>query len=153
MSGKYSPRITNKKARYLYQLLEEYDVGIVLTGAEVKSIRLGQANLTDSYCYLKKGELYIKNMHVSDYKFDRVTPSEPNRERKLLLKRRELKKLEKKMLEKGLTIVPVEIFFSERGFVKLRIALAKGKKVHDKRDSIKERDSKRDMDRMKKMRQ
>ena len=144
--------IVNRRAKFEYEFLEEYITGIQLHGAEVKSIRAGKANLSDSFCYFKKVELYIKNFHIADYKYNTVREMSPVRERKLLLRKRELRKLEKGSREKGLTIIPYRIFINERGWVKLKIALARGKKTRDKRQTIKERESKREMARLKKPR-
>ena len=138
--------IINRKAKFLYNLLDSFEAGVMLLGTEVKSIRLGNANLRDAYCYFKNGELYLKNLHVSEYKFGNRANHEPRRERKLLLTKRELKKLFRKSEEKNLTIVPYRIFLSERGFVKVEIFLAQGKKSFDKRHSLKEKDLKREMD-------
>ncbi|WP_236974443.1 SsrA-binding protein SmpB [Membranihabitans maritimus] len=140
--------IVNRKAKFEYQFLEEYIAGIQLHGAEVKSIRAGKANMADAFCYFRKGELWMKNMHIAEYKYNTVISLSPNRPRKLLLKRRELKKLEKKVKEKGLTIIPYRVFVNERGLVKVKVALAQGKKLHDKRQSIKARDTKRDVERI-----
>ena len=144
--------VINRKAKFEYYFLDEYEAGIVLTGTEIKSIRAGQANLSDAYCVFKKGELYVRNMHISEYKFGTYNNHEPRRIRKLLLSRQELRKLERKVKERGNTIVPYRLYISERGLAKLEIALSKGKKSFDKRASIKEKDNKRDMDRMKKIR-
>ncbi|HLT94000.1 MAG TPA: SsrA-binding protein SmpB [Membranihabitans sp.] len=149
MSKTKNIQILNRKAKFEYEFLEEFTAGIQLFGAEVKSIRAGKANLADAFCYFKKGELYVKNFHISDYKFNTIRELSPTRERKLLLKKRELRKLQKAVKEKGLTIVPYKVFISDEGWVKLRIALAQGKKVRDKRQSIKERESKIEMDRAK----
>ncbi|HLU94417.1 MAG TPA: SsrA-binding protein SmpB [Membranihabitans sp.] len=142
-------QILNRKAKFEFEFVEEYVAGIQLFGAEVKSIRAGRANLADAFCYFKKGELYVKNFHISDYKYNTIQELHPMRERKLLLKKRELRKLNKSVKEKGLTIVPYKVFINENGLVKVLIALAQGKKVHDKRQSIKERESKREMARAK----
>lgn len=152
MSKASTIQIINRKAKFEYEFVEEFIAGIQLHGAEVKSIRAGKANLADAFCYFKKGELYVKNFHIADYKFNTIQELHPTRERKLLLKKRELRKLNKSVKEKGLTIVPYRVFINERGLVKLKIALAQGKKVHDKRQSIKERESKREMDRAKRSR-
>lgn len=149
MSKPNTIQIINRKAKYEYEFVEEFIAGIQLHGAEVKSIRAGKANLADAFCYFKKGELYVKNFHIADYKYNTVLDLPPTRERKLLLKKRELRKLHKSVREKGLTIVPYRVFISERGLVKLKIALAQGKKVRDKRQTIKERESKREMERVK----
>lgn len=132
--------IENKKTRFEYNFLETYEAGIVLTGMEVKTIRQGNVNLTDTYCYFKDNELFVKNISIS------LVNGEPKRERKLLLKKFQLKKLKSKLIN-GLTIVPTKIYINDRGYVKLEIVLAQGKKDFDKRNSIKERDIKRDLER------
>lgn len=152
MSKPNTIQIVNRKAKYEYEFLDEFIAGIKLAGAEVKSIRAGKANLADAFCYFKKGELYVKNFHIADYKFNTALELRPTRERKLLLKKRELRRLHKAVKEKGLTIVPYRVFLNDRGWVKLKIALAQGKKVRDKRQTIKERESKREMARAKKIR-
>ncbi len=139
--------IKNKRARFEYFLSDEVIAGIVLSGTEIKSIRLGKAHITDAYCEFIKGELYIKNMFISEYVFGSYNRHEPRTERKLLLNRKELKKYEIKTKEKGYTIIPLKLFISEKGLAKLEIALARGKKLYDKRDSIKQKDVQRDMDR------
>ena len=141
--------IKNKRARFEYEFLDLFTAGIVLKGTEIKSIREGKVNLLDSYCYFNKGELFVKGIHISPYTQGSFYNHAPTRERKLLLNKKELRKLERGLAEKGLTIVPVRLFISQRGMAKLEIALAKGKKIHDKRESIKEKDVKREMDRMK----
>ena len=141
--------IKNKRARFEYEFLNLFTAGIVLKGTEIKSIREGKVNLLDSYCYFNKGELFVKGVHISPYSQGSFYNHEPTRERKLLLNKKELKKLERGLAEKGLTVVPVKLFISDRGIAKLQIALAKGKKIHDKRESIKEKDMKREIDRMK----
>lgn len=142
--------IVNRKAKFEYHFLQEFDAGIMLVGTEVKSLRSGNGNLSDAYCLFKNGELYIKSLYIGEYDHGNINNHETRRDRKLLLKKTELKKLEKRVKEKGFTIVPYKIFFSERGLVKIQIVLGQGKKSYDKRDSIKDRDMKRDMDRMKK---
>lgn len=139
--------IKNKKAYFDYELLEKYIAGIVLTGTEIKSIRLGKASLVDSYCLFKDGELYVRGMNIATYDFGTYNNHVPMRDRKLLLQKSELRKLLRKTKEKGFTIVPTRLFLSERGLAKLEIALARGKKEYDKRETIKERDLKRDMER------
>lgn len=139
--------IKNKKANYEYFLLEEFVCGIVLVGTEIKSIRLGKASLIDSFCAFKGDELFINNMHITEYEFGNNFNHEPKRPRKLLLTKRELKKIRKKITEKGLTIIPVNMFVNKDGLCKLTISIAKGKKLHDKVASIKEKDIKRDTDR------
>ncbi len=146
-----SPReIINRKAKFEYHFVQQYDAGIMLTGTEVKSLRLGNANLSDAYCLFKNGELFIKNMYIAEYEHGTVYNHESRRERKLLLKKSELKKLERKVKEKSMTIVPYKLYFSDRGFAKVTIVLARGKSAYDKRDTIRERDAQRDLDRIKK---
>lgn len=152
MSNPRTVEIKNKKAAFEYFFLDEYEAGIQLTGTEVKSLRAGNANLSDAYCVFKDGSLYVHSMYIGEYKFGNINNHEPRRTRKLLLRKNELKKLLRKVEEKGNTIVPYKLYFSERGFAKLEIKLAKGKKSFDKRDQIKERDNKRDLDRIKKIR-
>ena len=130
--------IENRKTKFEYTFLETYEAGIVLTGSEVKAIRNGKVNMTDTYCYFKGSELYVKNISIS------LSDGEGTRERKLLLKNQELKRLKSKLLN-GLTIVPTRIYLNDRGFVKMEIVLAQGKKIHDKRNTIKERDIQREL--------
>jgi SsrA-binding protein len=141
--------IKNRQASFEYELQEKYVAGIVLTGTEIKSIREGKVNLQDGYCYFKNGELFLKGVNITAYAQGTHYNHEPTRERKLLLKRSELKKIEGRVEEKGLTLVALRLFINDRGFAKVEIALGRGKKLHDKRDSIKERDAKRELDRMK----
>lgn len=136
--------IKNKKAAFEFFFLEEYSAGMVLQGTEIKSIRQGKVSMADAYCFFNKGELYVKNLNISKYENGSYFNHEPLRERKLLLSKRELKKLESKLTDKGLTVVPTRIYINEAGLAKLDIALAKGKKLYDKRDSIKEKDVKRE---------
>ncbi len=144
-------KIQNKKARYEFEILDKYMAGIVLTGTEIKSIRLGKASIAESFCeFNEKGELFIINMTIEPYAFGTHYNHKPKAERKLLLNKRELRKLQKEVQAKGLTIVPLLLFINEKGFAKLNIALAKGKKLFDKRDAIKDRENKRDLDRVKK---
>lgn len=138
--------IQNRRANFEYELLEKYEAGLVLTGSEIKSIRAGKANINDAYCHFKNGELFIKNMHISPYGSGFGT-HEPTRERKLLLHKSELKKLHRAVKEDGMTIVPVRLFINKKGWAKLIIALAKGKKLYDKRESIKKRDVERELKR------
>ena len=140
--------IINRKAKFEYQFLQEYEAGIVLLGTEIKSIRDGNANLKDAFCFVRKGELFVKNMFIAEYKFGTHYNHETRRLRKLLMTKGELKKLERRVKEKGNTIVPYRLFISERGFAKLTLQLSQGKKSYDKRESIKEKDNKRDMDRI-----
>ncbi|MFC4870164.1 SsrA-binding protein SmpB [Negadavirga shengliensis] len=140
--------IRNKKASFEFEFLDKFVAGLALMGTEIKSIREGKVSLTEAYCYFRKGELYIKQMHIAPYSQAAHFNHDAVRERKLLLQKQELKKLENKFAEKGLSIVPVRIFINDRGLAKLEIALAKGKKIHDKRQSIKEKDAKRDLQRV-----
>ena len=137
--------IENRRAKFDYQFLEQLTAGMVLTGTEIKSIREGKAALVDSYCYFRNDELYIKNLNITEYSKGTHYNHEPNRERKLLLSKAELRKLQKRLNDQGLTIVPVRLFISESGYAKLDIALAKGKKVFDKRESIKKRDTEKEI--------
>lgn len=140
--------IKNKKAFFEYEILDTFIAGIKLAGTEIKSIRGGRANLTDSYCQYEGKELYVKNLHIAEYELGTINNHIAKRDRKLLLQRRELQRWQKKVKESGLTIIPLKLFINERGLAKLEIGLCKGKKIYDKRDSIKERDHGRDMDRM-----
>ena len=139
--------IRNRRASFEYAFLETYTAGIVLTGTEIKSIRQGKVNLQDAYCLIHNNELVIRQMSISVYTEGTHYNHEPLRDRKLLLTKREIKRLNEKLKDQGLTIVPVRLFTSDRGFAKIEIALAKGKKLYDKRDSIKEREVERDMQR------
>lgn len=139
--------IRNRSAFYEYYIDDKYVAGIVLTGTEVKSLREGRASFNDSYCYFHKGELWIKSLHIAEYSHGSYLNHNPLRERKLLLQKKELRKLEAKLKEKGYTIVPLSIFFNEKGLAKLEIGLGKGKKLHDKRESIKTRESDREIKR------
>ncbi|MEM6725957.1 MAG: SsrA-binding protein SmpB [Bacteroidota bacterium] len=143
--------IVNRKAKHEYFFDLVIEAGIVLQGTEIKSIRAGQAGIADAYCHFDNGELYVKNLYIGEYKFGTYNNHDPRRDRKLLLKRPELKKLERRVKEKGFTLVPFRLFISERGYAKLEVALARGKKSYDKRESIKDRDNKRQLDRLKKM--
>lgn len=143
--------IVNRKAKFEYSFIQMYEAGLVLTGTEVKALRLGMANLNDAYCLFDNGSLTVKSMFIAEYDHGTIYNHDARRDRRLLLHKSELKKLERRVTEKGLTIVPYRLFFSERGFAKLEIALAQGKKAFDKRDTIKERDNKRDLDRLKKI--
>ena len=139
--------IENRKAKFDYQFLDVLTAGLVLKGTEIKSIREGKAGLADSYCYFKNDELFIKNFHITEYADASFYNHEPLRERKLLLSKQELNKWLKKVKDSGLTIVPIKVFINEKGYAKLNIALAKGKKAFDKRDDIKKRDIEREMNR------
>ncbi len=143
--------IKNKRARFDYEVLDTYVAGIVLTGTEIKSIREGKASISESFCeFNEKGELFVVNMNVEEYSHGTHYNHLPKAERKLLLNRQELKKLDREVRTTGLTIVPLNLFVNEKGFAKLRIALARGKKQYDKRETIKTRESKRQLDRVKK---
>ncbi|WP_109829259.1 SsrA-binding protein SmpB [Reichenbachiella versicolor] len=142
-----SINIKNKKASFEFSFIDKYTAGLVLKGTEIKSIKEGKASLQEAYCYISNEEVFIKGMHISVYEQGTIYNHDPVRERKLLLNRQEIAKLDKKSQEKGLTIIPIRLFINERGFAKMEIALAKGKKIHDKRDSIKDKDIKREMDR------
>ena len=142
--------IVNRKARYEYHFHQTLEAGMKLTGTEVKSLRRGDATISDAWCVFQDGELYLKNLHISEYKHGSVNQHEPKRSRKLLLKKAELKKLERKVKEKGHTIIPYKIYFSESGFAKCEIVLASGKKSYDKRHTIRDRDVKRDLERLRK---
>ncbi len=140
-------KIKNRKASFEYFLVERLVAGIQLQGTEIKSIREGKANLSDSYCVFEDGELYVKNLHITEYSYGTYNNHMPKRVRKLLLTKRELKKLDTKVKEKGFTIIPVSLFINERGLAKLEIALAKGKHNYDKRETLKQKDAKREIDR------
>lgn len=142
--------IVNRKAKFEYNLLSKYTAGINLWGTEIKSIRLGEAQINEAFCQLKNGELWIVNMYINEYAFGGYLNHKPTQVRKLLLQKKEIKQITKKISEKGFTIVPLKVFISERGFAKVEIAVAQGKKIHDKRQTMKERDNKREMDRVKK---
>ncbi|MCX2719398.1 SsrA-binding protein SmpB [Lentiprolixibacter aurantiacus] len=143
--------IKNKRARFEYELLDTYTAGIVLSGTEIKSIRLGKASISESFCeFNDKGELFVINMQVDEYAHGSHYNHKPKAERKLLLNRQELKKLHKEVKASGLTIVPLNLFINDRGLAKIKIALARGKKLYDKREALKERDTKRNLDRIKK---
>ena len=139
------PTINNKKARFEYELLETFTAGMVLTGSEIKSIRQGKASIKEAYCFIENGELFIRNMNISPYEEAGRENHEPTRLRKLLLNASEIKKLERKLKDAGLTIVPIKVFISSGGWAKIDIAVAKGKKLYDKRDDIRKKDEKRQM--------
>ena len=140
--------IKNSRATYDYHIVDTFTAGIVLTGTEIKSIRLGKAGLTDTFCYMNNGELWVKNMYIAEYFYGTYNNHAARRDRKLLLNRKELDRLDKDGKEAGFTIVPLKLFINERGLAKLVIGLARGKKEYDKRQSIKEREDKRDMARI-----
>lgn len=139
--------IKNKRATFDYEFIDTLTAGIVLTGTEIKSIRLGKASLVDTYCYFNRGELWVKNMHITQYSYGSYNNHVERRERKLLLNRKELRNLEADSKSPGFTIVPVRLFINEKGLAKLVVALAKGKKEYDKRHSLKEKEDRREMDR------
>ena len=143
--------IQNKKARFLYEILDKYTAGIVLSGTEIKSIRSSKASIAESFCeFNDAGELFVINATIEEYAFGNYYNHRPKAERKLLLNKKELKKLNKEVQNTGLTIIPLRLFINEKGYAKIDIALAKGKKLYDKRETMKDRDNKRDLDRIKK---
>jgi SsrA-binding protein len=137
----------NRRASFEYSFIDEFTAGMQLTGTEIKSIRAGEVNLTDAFCAFRGDELYVQNMHIAPYAQGTHYNHEAKRDRKLLLRRPELRKLQAKLKDQGLTIIPTVLLISDKGFAKLGIALAKGKKLHDKREDIKKRDTQREMDR------
>ncbi|MCF7560199.1 SsrA-binding protein SmpB [Sabulilitoribacter multivorans] len=144
--------ILNKKARFQYEILDKYTAGIVLTGTEIKSIRSSKASIAESFCeFNEQGELFVINMTIEEYLYGTYYNHKPKAERKLLLNKKELKKLNKEVQNTGLTIIPLRLFINDKGYAKLEIALAKGKKLYDKRETIKDRDNKRNLDRVKKI--
>ena len=146
-----SVNILNKKAKFQYEIIDRYIAGIVLTGTEIKSIRASKASIAESFCeFNDRGELFVINMTIEEYAFGNYYNHKPKAERKLLLNKRELKKLQKEVKVKGMAIIPLKLFINEKGLAKLDIALAKGKKLYDKRETIKDRDNKRNLDRIKK---
>lgn len=142
--------IRNKKASHDFEFLEKYVAGIKLTGTEIKSIRLGKAAITDTYCLFREGELYLRGMHIAEYFWGNLNNHDPSRERKLLLTKRELRKIERKVKETGNTIVALKVFINDRGLAKVEIAVSRGKKEYDKRQTIKKKDIDREMDRFRK---
>lgn len=145
--GRNTTVIQNRKARYEFKLEETFSAGISLRGTEVKSLRAGQASLQEAFCYIKDGEVFIKDMTIKEYENGSYNNHDPKRVRKLLLTKREIRKLIKATETKGFTIIPLKLYFNDRNFAKLNIAIAEGKKLYDKRNSIKERDTKRELDR------
>ncbi|MEC7173130.1 MAG: SsrA-binding protein SmpB [Bacteroidota bacterium] len=144
-------KIQNKRAWFEYEILDQFIAGIILTGTEIKSIRNSKASITESFCeFNEKGELYVVNMYIEEYTFGTRFNHRPRGSRKLLLNKRELKKLYKEVKNSGLTIIPLNLFINDKGYAKMLIALARGKKLFDKRESLKDRDNKRDLDRVKK---
>lgn len=143
--------IKNKKARFEYEILDTYVAGIQLTGTEIKSVRASKARITESFCeFNEKGELFVINMYIEEYMHGNIYNHKPKSERRLLLNKRELKKLQKEVQNVGLTIIPLHLFITDKGWAKIKIALCKGKKLHDKRETLKDRESKRNLDRIKK---
>ena len=142
--------IQNKRARFEYEIIDKFVAGIVLAGSEIKSIRMGKANIADSFCEFQNGELFAINTHIEEYSFGTHYNHKAKSERKLLLNKRELKSLEKSVQTKGLTIVPLRLFINDKGLAKMEIALGKGKRLFDKRETIKDRENKRNLDRLKK---
>ena len=145
--GRNDTVISNRKARFEFEILETFEAGIILTGTEVKSLRAGKANLQEAYCFVQDDEVFVKGMNIAEYEKGGYNNHEPQRLRKLLLRKKEIGRLRKGLEQKGYTIAPLKLYFSERNFVKLDIGLARGKKIFDKRDSIKDRDLQRDNDR------
>ena len=139
--------VKNKRASFDYELLDTYTAGIVLTGTEIKSIRLGKASLVDTFCFFNNGELWIKNMYIAEYFYGTYNNHNARRDRKLLLTAKELQKIQRLTKEAGYSVIPTKIFISDKGLAKVVVAVAKGKKAYDKRESIKEREDKRTMDR------
>jgi len=137
--------ILNRQARYLYEVIEKYTAGIVLKGTEIKSLRMGKASIAEGYIFIDDGEVWLKNCHISEYTEGTYNNHDPKRLRKLLLQKKEILKLKQKLEQKGLTIIPLKIYFNERGYAKLEIALARGKKIHDKREDIKKKDTIREL--------
>jgi SsrA-binding protein len=137
--------LKNRSAYFEYAIEDKFIAGMVLTGTEIKSIRASKVSFNDAFCYFSKGELYVKSLHIAAYSHGTYANHDPLRERKLLLTKRELRKMENKLKERGYTIVPLRIFLSEKGLAKIEIGLGKGKKLHDKRESIKERETEREL--------
>ena len=146
MSDYRNINIRNKRATFDYEILEEYTAGVVLVGTEIKSIRLGKASMVDCYCYFEKGELWIRGVNISEYAWGTCNNHIPKRDRKLLLNRKELNKLSRSLQDKGLTVVGLRLFLSDKGFAKIAIGLARGRKSYDKREYLKANDAKREMD-------
>ena len=143
-------KIKNRKASYEYEILDKITAGIQLQGTEIKSIRHGNAGINEAFCQIKGDEIFVVNMHIAEYELGTYANHEPKRVRKLLMHKNEIAKWKKKVNEKGYTLIPTLLFISDNGKAKLNVALSQGKKIHDKRDSIKDRDSKRELDRLKK---
>ncbi|MFM2232480.1 MAG: SsrA-binding protein SmpB [Bacteroidota bacterium] len=139
--------LRNKSATFEYFIEDKFDAGMVLTGTEVKSLREGRVSFNDSYCLIDRGEMYVKGLHIAHYSFGSYSNHPPVRDRKLLLKKKEISRIIQKLKDKGFTIIPLKIYFNERGYAKMQIGLAKGKKLHDKRESVKQRESEREIKR------
>ena len=137
----------NRSAYHEYFIDDKYEAGMVLTGTEVKSIRQGKVSFNDSYCLLHKGEVFVKSLHIAEYSHGNINNHQPDRDRKLLLQKREIRKIESKLKEKGYTLVPLRIYFNEKGLAKMDIGLGKGKKLHDKRETLRQKDVEREMKR------
>lgn len=146
MSEQKKINVRNKRATFDYEILEEWTAGIVLVGTEIKSIRLGKAALTDSYCYFEDGELWIRGVNIAEYAWGTCNNHVPRRDRKLLLNRKELDKLQRSLQDRGLTVVGLRMFLNDRGLVKIVVGLARGRKAYDKREYLKENDARREMD-------
>jgi len=140
--------LKNRTAYFEYFIDNKYEAGMVLLGTEVKSLRVGRASFNDAYCLIHKGEIWLKSLHIAEYSHGTVNNHDPIRDRKLLLQKREIKKIEAKLKEKGYTLIPLRIFFNEKGLAKIEIGLAKGKKLHDKRETIKKRETDREIKRL-----
>jgi SsrA-binding protein len=139
--------IRNKRARFEYHLMENFSAGIRLSGTEIKSIRNGKASILEAYCVMQDGEVFVRNMHVSEYENASFYSHKPRADRKLLLNKKEINRIKKHLLVKGNTMIPLKLFLSEKGWLKMEVALAQGKKLHDKRQDLKAKDDQRDMDR------
>ncbi len=142
--------VRNKRATFDYEILEEWTAGIVLAGTEIKSIRLGKVSMTDSYCYFERGELWIRGVNIAEYSWGTCNNHTPKRDRKLLLTRKELRKIERALQDRGLTVVGLRLFLNERGLVKVVVGLARGRKSYDKREYLKANDARREMEQVKK---
>lgn len=140
--------IKNKKAYFDYEIVDKYKAGIMLTGTEIKSVREGKVTLTDGFCFFKKNELFVRNVHIAEYTLGTYANHDPVRQRKLLLTKKELTKIHAKVTEKGFTIIPLSMFVSDRSIAKMEIGIGRGKKTHDKRDTIKNKENKRELDRV-----
>lgn len=149
MAAKKDIQMKNKKASFNYEFLDTYEAGMSLHGTEIKSIRAGEVSFGDSYCILHEGEVILKALHIAEYSHGNLNNHHPTRDRKLLLNRREIGKIESKLKDQGITLVPTKVYINDKGWAKVEIALAKGKKTYDKRDSLKDKDTKRQLDRAK----